>query len=165
MTPEFLDTNVLVYSLDRSDPAKHARARELVTELLEAGTVVVSTQVLLELFSVLTKKAPTRLSPAQALEVLERLLPWPIHSLTAADVVGAARLAARERLSLWDANIVQSALAVGARTLWSEDLPHGRRFGSLVVRNPFRLGVHDAEAPGDGAPPPPASPRRRSSPR
>lgn len=165
MTPEFLDTNVLVYSLDRSDPTKHARARALVAELLEAGTVVVSTQVLLELFTVLTRKAPIRLPAEAALAIVERMLPWPIHSPTAADVVAAARLATEERISLWDANIVQSALAVGARTLWSEDLQHQRRFEGLVVRNPFWPGVSEGEEPAAGSPTPATARRRRGSPR
>jgi predicted nucleic acid-binding protein len=43
----------------------------------------------------------------------------------------------RHTLSLWDALIVEAALARGCTRLLSEDLQDGRRFGGLVVENPF----------------------------
>ena len=40
-------------------------------------------------------------------------------------------------VSVWDGLIVQAALDAGCDVLLSEDLQHGRRFGSLEVANPF----------------------------
>jgi predicted nucleic acid-binding protein len=54
--------------------------------------------------------------------------------------VSASRLEEEHSLAFWDALIVEAALRAGARTLLSEDLQDGRRFGELVVRNPFRTG-------------------------
>lgn len=34
--------------------------------------------------------------------------------------------------------IVNSAIECGAEILWTEDLRTGQKFGSLIVRNPFR---------------------------
>jgi predicted nucleic acid-binding protein len=34
--------------------------------------------------------------------------------------------------------VVSSAIELGCRVMWSEDLGDGRRLGSLTVRNPFR---------------------------
>lgn len=48
----------------------------------------------------------------------------------------AAELLERHRLSFWDAMILQSARALGARVVWSEDL-NPARYGSVRVENPF----------------------------
>ena len=52
----FFDTNVLVYCTDTQAPHKQARARSLITQATAQGESVVSTQVLIELFHVLTRK-------------------------------------------------------------------------------------------------------------
>lgn len=50
----FLDTNVLVYAIDRSKPAKHEIARELIVR--RARDLGVSARVLSELYAVITHK-------------------------------------------------------------------------------------------------------------
>jgi predicted nucleic acid-binding protein len=40
-------------------------------------------------------------------------------------------------LSWWDAMIVASAQEAGAVRLLTEDMQEGRRFGDLIVENPF----------------------------
>jgi predicted nucleic acid-binding protein len=47
------------------------------------------------------------------------------------------RLEEEHTLSFWDALIVQAAIHAGAGRLVSEDLQHGRRFGTLTIENPF----------------------------
>jgi predicted nucleic acid-binding protein len=50
----------------------------------------------------------------------------------------ALELLQRHSLSVYDALIVAAALGAGCKTLWSEDLQHGKRFAAqLTVRNPF----------------------------
>jgi len=49
----------------------------------------------------------------------------------------ALNIANRDRLSWYDALIVSAALQGGCEVLYSEDLQHGRRFGDLVIENPF----------------------------
>ena len=56
----------------------------------------------------------------------------------------ALALAASHGLSPWDALIVQAALDAGCDTLVSEDLQAGRRFGALLVVNPFSPAAHEA---------------------
>lgn len=64
----FLDTNVLAYLFDDHAPDKQQRAEQLV--LSDEGFVV-STQVMLELYSVLTRKFRPPLTPEQGGQVLE----------------------------------------------------------------------------------------------
>ena len=50
------DTNVLVYCTDTTAPEKQAIARALVSQASANGDALVSTQVLIELFNVLTPR-------------------------------------------------------------------------------------------------------------
>jgi predicted nucleic acid-binding protein len=43
---QFLDTNILVYAFDSSDPAKQQWAEQLIAEAARSGTGWLSTQVL-----------------------------------------------------------------------------------------------------------------------
>ena len=52
-------------------------------------------------------------------------------------LVAAVGLQERARISFWDALVVQAALDAECDRLYSEDLNAGRRFGSLLVVNPF----------------------------
>ena len=51
--------------------------------------------------------------------------------------VGASRLSEQHSINFWDALIIEAALRAGATELVTKDLPNGRRFGELAVRNPF----------------------------
>lgn len=55
-------------------------------------------------------------------------------------IISASRLEEDHSLAFRDALIIEAALLCGATTLLSEDLQHGRKFGTLVVENPFRDG-------------------------
>jgi len=53
------------------------------------------------------------------------------------DLLAAIDLHRLHALSIWDALVVRAALVSGCRTLYTEDLQHGRRFETLDVVNPF----------------------------
>ena len=131
----FFDTNVLVYMFDRSEPTKQARAQELVAAHMAARDMVISTQVLQELYVTLTRKK--HLSPADALEVTSSFAQERTVSATADLVLRGLALSQQAQLSAWDALIAQSALDAACTTLYSEDFQDGMRFGGLVVINPF----------------------------
>ena len=56
MTKVFLDTNILVYAVDKRDSAKHERAIEAVERCIGHGSGVISTQVLQEFAAVALSK-------------------------------------------------------------------------------------------------------------
>lgn len=72
--PEFLDTNVLVYAYDPSDPRKQRIARDLVRRAL-AGDIVTSTQVLAEFAATLLHKMSPAARPEDVTAVLDALGP------------------------------------------------------------------------------------------
>ena len=131
----FFDTNVLVYCTDISNPKRQKQARKLVAQSSKSGDGVISTQVLIELFNVLTRKQ--KMAPAAASDLALAYASWPlIHSDLA--LVGAAlEKAVTHHLSIFDAMVVEAALRAEAKTLYSEDMQHGQRYGSLTVVNPF----------------------------
>ena len=132
----FVDTNVFVYAVDAGSPAKRRRAHALLAEL--AGSIVISTQVLLEFYVTATRKLAKPLSPEDAERRVHELSGTDVVEVTVPLVRTAITLSREHRLSLWDALIVESARARGCRRLFSEDLPHGRTFGNVRVENPFR---------------------------
>lgn len=132
----FVDTNVLVYLFDRDTPVKQRRARELLAR--EASRLVLSTQVLAEFYVAVTRKLARPLSAPEAEAAVGDLCALDVVALDAPLVRRGVARARRERLSLWDALIVEAALARGCVQLLSEDFQDGRVFdGRLAVTNPF----------------------------
>jgi predicted nucleic acid-binding protein len=141
----FFDTNVLVYSRDRSEPRKRDIARVLIEEAIAEGSFVVSAQVLAEFYA--TALRCNLLGPAEALELVRFWSPHDTVVTTLEVLLGGLELHQRHSLSVWDALIVQAAIDARCEVLLTEDLQHGRRFGELTVENPFREGV-TAHEPG-----------------
>jgi len=131
----FFDTNVLVYAAigTGTDEPKRMRALELVASE-DFGT---SAQVLQEFFVTVVKKASRRLSPAQALEWIEQWTAFPCQPVDHQLVRIAIEKSERYTISYWDAAILAAAEALGAHTVYSEDLNHGQRYGRVRVINPF----------------------------
>lgn len=134
----FLDTNIFVCCFDRGAAQKSARAKRLIREALNSQKGVVSYQVIQEFFNVALKRfaAPMQASECeQYLGTVFRPL-LAVHS-SAALFSEALRLHSRSTLSWFDSLIVGSAIQARCDVLFTEDLQHGRRFGSLHIENPF----------------------------
>jgi predicted nucleic acid-binding protein len=129
----FADTNVWVYAFDRADPSKRRKA----AAALAAEPVVVSTQVMSEFFVVVTRKLAKPLSTSDAHAVVREMARLQVVSIDAALVDAAIEGAEAWGISYWDALIVRAAEAAGCDRILSEDLEHGQRLGSIVVRDPF----------------------------
>lgn len=147
---QFVDTNVLVYAHDSSAGPKHARAKDLLTELWESRTGCLSIQVLQEFYVTVTRKVGRPLPPETAAQIIADLSAWEVHRPGVSDVLEAMSLQGRYGLSFWDAMIVTSAGQLGCHRLWSEDLNPGQHYGEVRVANPFQSTVH-AEQPQAGA--------------
>lgn len=131
----FFDTNVLVYCTDATALPKQARAKQLVVQASMDGVGWVSTQVLIELFNVLTRKQ--KIPAPAARDLVLSYTAWPVVDSDIALVSAAMETSTRQYLSIWDAMVIEAALRCGAQTLYTEDLTHGQRFGALTVVNPF----------------------------
>jgi len=132
----FVDTNVLLYSIDDTEPHKQGIAAALLEQLGRSNTGVLSTQVLLEFAFNLTRKF--KLSQTTAERMTTAYTAWQVvDSDVPLVLLGLAR-SAQNQVSIWDAMVIEAALRCGAKTLYTEDLTHGQRFGGLTVVNPFQ---------------------------
>ena len=128
----FIDTNVLAYAYDGDSPAKREIARRVLNEL---GGAVISTQVLLELYAVLTRKLGI---PAQtAFDAVDALMDLDVVPTDARLVSDGLRLAVDNNISHWDALIIVAAVRAGCDTLLTEDLSHGQVIEGIRIVNPF----------------------------
>ena len=135
MSVEFVDTNVLIYAHDGGAGEKHERSVQLLTRLVEDGAGAISIQVLAEFYAAATKKLGMTSQEAEA--VLADLGGWIIHRPGHADLLRAARLQRRYKMSWWNALVVTSAAELGCGVFWSEDLADGQRYAGVTVRYPF----------------------------
>lgn len=131
----FIDTNVFVYAFDESEPAKQRRARDVLVDLEDA---VVSTQVLQELYVALTRGrggVKPKLDHASAERAVATVADLTVVVVDVPMIAKAMRRVGRDKLSLWDALIVEAALSAGCHRLLSEDFQSAQRFDDLVVVN------------------------------
>jgi predicted nucleic acid-binding protein len=134
-----LDTNVLVYAYERSEPAKQQRASDLLNALLAKAVVKISTQVLAEFFVTITRKLSAPLALDMARERVQRyMLLCDVVDVTRATVVEAMRGAREYRLPYWDAQIWAAARLAGVGLVFSEDFHHGAVLDGVRFVNPFR---------------------------
>ncbi len=133
----FVDTNVLVYCRDGSEPMKQAQALAWMAQLWDNRTGCLSFQVLLEFYVTAIAKLKPGLTAEEARLDVQDLLAWkPI--LTDGQIIEEAwRLQDRFRLPWWDALIVAAAQVSDCRYLLSEDFQEGMEMGDLRVVNPF----------------------------
>jgi len=131
----FFDTNVLVYTDDRTAPAKQKRALELLAEHRRDGSGVLSLQVLQEYFVAATRKLGV--DAAVARRKVELLSELDVATPDLGDILAAIDLHRLHGLSFWDALILRAAGQAGCAVLYSEDFQHGRTLEGVRVVNPF----------------------------
>lgn len=139
----FVDTNVLVYARDSTEPEKQARAGRWMQWLWRRRAGRLSFQVLNEYYVTVTTKLTPGLQPDAARADLRALMAWRPVAATDARLEAAWRLQDRFGLSWWDAQIVAAAQQAGCSLLLSEDLQHGQELAGVEVRSPFRSDVDE----------------------
>ena len=133
----FVDTNVLVYCRDASEPDKQEHAQAWLSALWERRTGRLSFQVLQEFYVTTTAKLDPGLPPELARLDVRNLLAWKPVAVDARVLEEAWRLQDRYRFPWWDALIVAAAQVNACRYLLSEDFQEGMEMGEMKVINPF----------------------------
>lgn len=133
----FVDTNILVYAHDLDAGFKNLRARELLSQVWEARTGVLSTQVLQEFIVVVTQRVSHPMDMAQARRVVRNYCAWELVINDAETILQATEIQEAHKLSFWDSLIVAAALAGNAAAIATEDLNHGQIVEGILIRNPF----------------------------
>ncbi len=133
---EFLDTNVLVYAYDTSDPVKQRVAKELVRRAV-AGEFVISAQVLGEFAATLLHKVSPPVAADDLIGALDALAAIKLLSLDGDLIRRAVQVRTSYGLHFYDGMIVAAAERLGCPQIWSEDFNAGQTYFGVTVRNPF----------------------------
>lgn len=134
----FVDSNVLVYAYDRSEPDKQRRALEVLDRLALTGAGVISIQVLSEFFVAVTQKIAAPLSVNEASDRVRNYLhSWRVVDLTGMIVLEAARGVRDHQFHFWDAQIWATARLNQISVIFSEDFDVGAVTEGIHFVNPF----------------------------
>jgi predicted nucleic acid-binding protein len=134
---DFLDTNVVVYAYDESNPQKQEVARRLLESWL-SGKIVISTQVLAEFASTMLHRiSPPATADAvvrglEALEAIRLIVP------DAELVRRAVEARAAYGIHFYDGMIVAAAERAGCARILSEDFNAGQKYFGVTAANPFQ---------------------------
>ena len=133
---DFLDTNVVVYAYDESNPRKQQVARHLLKGGV-TGKVVISTQVLAEFAATMLHKVSPPATAGAVMEGLDALTAIRLNVPDAEMVRRAVEARLSYGIHFYDGMIVAAAERAGCERIWSEDLNSGQKYFGVAVENPF----------------------------
>ncbi len=134
----FIDTNIIVYAFDESEPRKSLIARKLIFNSIDSKEGCISTQVIQEFCNVALNKSASPLNKVQLKRVLSAVLvPLLSHKPDEKFYLRALDIYDRFSLSFYDSLIIQAATDINCSIVYSEDMQHGMTYGKTKVINPF----------------------------
>jgi len=138
VTRVFVDTGIFVAAHDRGDPERQARAIHVLEALHERHEVVVSSQVLAEVFAAVTSGVGAPLPASAAADLVADVSEAAtVVSVTQAVVTFAIEVMARHGLDLWQAQALATAHLEGARVLLTDGPRGGAELDGVRVVNPL----------------------------
>jgi predicted nucleic acid-binding protein len=136
----FVDTNILLYSLDLEPAQPEPEKSRIAGEILTCTDLVLSVQVLQGFYVQATHaRRPDALPHDIAARLIQKWLRFRIQDNTVAVLQSALAIKERYQTSYWDAAILAAAKTSRCDELLSEDLNHGQDYDGVIVRNPFLL--------------------------
>jgi predicted nucleic acid-binding protein len=141
--PIFVDTNVLIYLRDSTEPGKQRQAAEWMAHLWETGEGRISLQILQEYYVTVTGKLKPGLPAPEAREDVAALRAWRPLEPDLSLLEEAWGVQDRFGFSYWDSLVVAAAQRTGCSLLLTEDLQHGQDLDGVTVRNPFLCSPGD----------------------
>ncbi|MBF0510797.1 MAG: PIN domain-containing protein [Candidatus Omnitrophica bacterium] len=132
----FIDTNILVYSVDSHDKHKQKMSRMKLIELEKNRNGIISTQIIQEFYITSVKKLKT--NPVIAKQQVERLSSFEVIEIDVPLIKEAIDLSIVNQFNFWDALVMCCALKSQCDFLLTEDLSHGQMIKNVKVENIFR---------------------------
>jgi predicted nucleic acid-binding protein len=131
----FIDTNILIYSLDNFNPEKKEMSRALIRDLIKNQTPVISTQIIQEFYVVATKKLD--LDSLIIKQVINTFEQFEIVQINFEYIKDAIDISILNKLSFWDALVLTAAKSAKCSYLYSEDLNSGQIVKGIKIINPY----------------------------
>ena len=130
-----IDTNLWVYLYAKNPTNKYLKVRQVIADNL--ATIVISTQILGELYHVLMRKSLI-LTPEAKDIILELIANFTVLEIDTLKVIQALEINSKYGYSYWDSLIVATALLANCSVLYSEDMHHNQLIESRMrILNPF----------------------------
>lgn len=134
----FLDTNILVYTFDKSQPKKRTISKGLVRAALNEGVGCISYQVIQELLNVATRKFANTLSVSDSQNYLSNVLEPLCEVFSSIGLFHQAlEISNRWKFSFYDSLIIAAAISAKCNILYTEDLQHNQKIENIKIVNPF----------------------------
>ncbi|MBF0371550.1 MAG: PIN domain-containing protein [Magnetococcales bacterium] len=130
-----LDTNILVYAMDRNAGEKQQKAAQLIHQMMAADCVL-TLQSLAEFFRAVTGKGKMPIPDALE-QVQDWLTLFPVQRSGPATLTKAMRAVQDHCLSFWDAMLWAAAKEARCTVVLSEDFQDGRVLEGVRFENPF----------------------------
>jgi predicted nucleic acid-binding protein len=131
----FIDSNIFLYTLDRSNKEKRDTAAELLQRAANDHRIFISTQVLNEVYAVAVRKLGVE--PLDAKEFIKWLKEFDVVIISSELIESAIDCSILTRINYWDALMFAAAESAKCDLLWTEDLQHGSVVRGVRVANPF----------------------------
>lgn len=136
MSKIFIDTNILVYSMDDFDLEKKEKSRLLLRSLTKDFNGVISTQVMQEFYVAATRKLCV--DPLMAKNILHSFERFEIIVVSPNLIKEAIDCSIINQLSFWDSLIIVSAESANCKEIWTEDLNNGQIIRGVKIENPLK---------------------------
>jgi predicted nucleic acid-binding protein len=134
----FIDTNILVYTVDKFDKIKQKIARKLVKEAILNGTAVISTQVLQEFYNICTVKL--HMKPLKVKGYVHNYIEnIEVVQNGSTIIERGIDISIISQISFWDALLIASAESSNCVELMTEDLNDGQIINGVKIKNPFTV--------------------------
>lgn len=135
--PVFVDSNVFVYSRDKSEREKQPRARAWLEELWESRRGRVSAQILEEFYVTVTRKLDPGLSTQEARSDVRALGAWNPVAIDHSLLPAAWEIEDRYGFSFWDSLVLAAARRLDCGYVLTEDLQDGQEVEGMQIVDPF----------------------------
>lgn len=136
MAKAFIDTNILVYQMNKREPEKRNVCRDLVRKAAANGDAVISTQVLQEFYVATTTKL--HIDPILIKSIMHTLENMEVVTVRNELIDDAIDASLQYKLSFWDALIIVAAESAKCETLYTEDLNDGQIIRNVRIVNPMK---------------------------
>ena len=147
----FVDTNILVYSYEKSDDLRCQVSKDIVLAGFRGEkNVCVSNQVLGEFFNVITTKGEHVLSAQEArtlLLLIDESPPWRKVNYTTRTVITASELSHRHGLPIWDALIAATMMENDISIMYTENVKDFSKIPRITAINPFKKSSEEKISP------------------
>ena len=130
-----LDTNILIYSIDRQAGKRHQRSIELIEEMSQHDCVL-TLQALSEFYSAVTRKGKMPRDDAEA-QVSDWMIIFPVVNAEPGVLQRAMKTIREHQFSFWDAMLLETAAQAGVTHFFSEDMQHDRLWKGMRIQNPY----------------------------